>query len=347
VSFVQLRVRALVSTVATVAALASIALVGASGAAAATVVNGDFESGTLSGWQLQNEPSGLAESGSWFAYSGTVSPLEPGIGPPVPPPPAGNFAAITDQEGPGTHILYQDIAVEPGNAQRLSMLLYYASDALLATPEPHTLSFEEFPNQQYRVDLVRPTAPLETVDPADILATIFATKTGDPESRSPFLSTIELAPFAGQTVRLRLVEVDNGGFLWAGADSISILNPPAPPAPAPTPPSNAIAVGKLERNLKKGTAKLTVTVPGAGVLQVTDARFGAGTAKKRLLKSATLQASGGGTVKVSLKPTAAGRKVLGQKDRLRVGVALSFTPTGGTAGSLVVKKVLKQTPKKP
>jgi hypothetical protein len=51
-----------------------VALLAPLGATAATVVNGDFETGTLAGWQLQNNPSGELESGSWYAYSGTSSP---------------------------------------------------------------------------------------------------------------------------------------------------------------------------------------------------------------------------------------------------------------------------------
>ena len=40
-------------------------------AAAATVVNGDFESGTLNGWQAHS----ANEAGNWFAYQGTTAPF--------------------------------------------------------------------------------------------------------------------------------------------------------------------------------------------------------------------------------------------------------------------------------
>ncbi|HET7511049.1 MAG TPA: hypothetical protein VFJ65_12465, partial [Solirubrobacterales bacterium] len=87
-------------------------------AAANLVVNGDFETGTLSGWHVKNEPP---ESGSWFAYTGTEDPL--GVPSTVPPPPEGNFAAIASQEGPGTHILYQDVALGAG-PHELSLIAY-------------------------------------------------------------------------------------------------------------------------------------------------------------------------------------------------------------------------------
>ena len=40
---------------------------------AATVTNGDFEAGDLSGWTVNSTSS--ESNGYWFAYSGTVAPL--------------------------------------------------------------------------------------------------------------------------------------------------------------------------------------------------------------------------------------------------------------------------------
>ena len=55
-------------------------------------------------------------------------------------PPQGNFAAISDEDGPGTHILYQDIALEPGMTHSLSMLVYYQSEEPITVPSPDSLS---------------------------------------------------------------------------------------------------------------------------------------------------------------------------------------------------------------
>jgi len=333
---------------AILASIASIALLAPGGAGAATIVNGNFETGTLSGWNVTNSPPPPATTGNWFAYFGTASPFSPIGGSPVPPPPAGQFAAISDQGGPGLHILYQDVALEPSYTHTLSMLVYYESQAALITPSPNTLSFESTANQQYRIDVMRPTANIESVNPADILATVFATKTGDPQNLGPTLLTANLTPFAGQTIRLRLAEVDNQLFLRGGADSIAIQSV-APP------PSNTIVVGKAVLNKKNGTAKLPVTVPGAGVLSAVDANFvtiASGSAKKkRMVKSATVTATAPGIINVPLKPTGHGRKVLNKKGKLKIRVALTFTPTGGTAATTTVKVTLKKTvkpkPKKP
>jgi hypothetical protein len=350
-SRVRHRTRSFPATGALLAAIASLALLVPGAAGAATVVNGGFESGDLTGWQQQ---SPYPDSSSWYAYSGTESPRSPAF-PPVPAPPAGSFAAIVDQGPPSQIVLYQDIVVEPGNTQQLSMLLYYNSDEEMKMPDPPTLSLGVI-NQQYRVDLMRPSAPLDSVAPGDVLAPIFGTKTGDPQVRTPFPQTVELAPFAGQTVRLRFAQSATNR-LRAGVDSVAILGEPpqppgpspapagpsapaaAPPAPAASPPSNAIVVGKFVPNLKKGTAKLKVSVPGPGVLLAADAR-----AKGKMLRKASVTTTAAGTLTVPLVASSAGLRILRERSKLRVSVALAFTPTGGTAGQVFVQRALKLKP---
>jgi hypothetical protein len=316
------RVRLLLAAAVVVIA----ALIAPAGATAATVVNGDFETGNLTGWQLVNNPT--PESGNWFAYSGTTNPFSGEIGPEVPPPPAGKYAAITAQGNPGLHIMYQDVALEPYYAHSLSLIAYYRSYAPLFSP--NSLSYETLPNQQYRIDVMSPAAPIESVNPADILATVFATKTGDPEELGPTPLTVNLTPFAGQTVRLRFAEVDNQLFFNAGTDSVAITS---------TPPSNAITLGKPVLNKKKGTAKLPVTVPGAGTLKIADVKK-----TKKRIKAKTVQATAAGTLKLPVKPTKLGRKTLNAKGKLKVKVAVTFTPTGGLAATQTKKLTLKLAP---
>ena len=320
--------------------LLSASLLGVPSAGAATVVNGDFESGALNGWKIVDQ--GGSVGASWFAYSGTENPLSGG---PEPfPPPQGKFAAISDQNGGGTHILYQDIALEPGVSHNLSMLVFYKSVSAIAIPDPDTLSFKAPSNQQYRVDVIRPGAPVDSVSAADVLATVFRTAEGEPTSVEPTPAAADLTPFAGQTVRLRLAEVDNTGQLNAGADAISITSVLPPVAP---PLSNAFTFGKLKLNKKKGTGKLAVTVPGPGTLTAVDFRTIPGqppTVRKRepaRVKKATLQASAAGTVKLNLKPTGVGKKTLERTGKLSFKIQVTFTPTGGTAASQTFKGKLK------
>ncbi len=69
---------------------------------------------------------------------------------------------------------------------------------------------------------MQPGAPLTSLSPSDILTTVFATQTGDPTSLAPTLMTADLSAFAGQTVRLRIAQVDNEYYLNTGVDDVSI-----------------------------------------------------------------------------------------------------------------------------
>jgi hypothetical protein len=317
-----------------IAAVFAMALmtVGVAGAGANTVVNGDFEAGTLEGWVQANQPE--PPTGEWIVYGPGEDPF--------PPPPQGEFAAGTVQSDPGTHILYQDVPIEAGQPY-LSMTVYYDSDAAITVPSPATLAASGVDNQQYRIDVVDPAAPLESLDSSDIFATVFRTLEGDAASIAPRKVGVDLSAFAGQTVRLRLAEVDNHGLFNAGVDSVTTgqVPPLAPPLlPAPVPPSNVFTAGKLKLNKKNGTATLKVTLPGAGILTATDAKK---KAPKRI-KKAMVTATVASTVTLNLKPTGAGKKTLKNTGKLQFKALLSFTPTGGTAGTSTFKGKLKLTP---
>ena len=235
----------------------------ASSAHAATVVNGDFETGTLAGFEVRDQ-----QNGSWYAY-GDANPPPQGCASGIASPPQGNFAASSAQDGPGSHVLYQDIALEPNRRHQLSYTLYYRNgDAPSQGPSgdsreglgvldgsglyrandngrradapeevgvlggdggsarpfatPNTLDPAVFPNQQYRVDILKPTSDPFSVASADVLARIFRTEEGDPNTLAPTRMTFDLTPYAGQTVRLRFAEVDNQGCFLASVDDIDI-----------------------------------------------------------------------------------------------------------------------------
>jgi hypothetical protein len=330
------------------AALAVFALgaILASSAGAATVVNGDFEAGSLTGWTSVEPP---LSSGRWFSYTGTESPLPPSAPGEVQAPPQGKYAATSDQEGPGVHVLYQDVALEPGRSQALSMLVYYWTSGKITSPD--SLSPEGAENQQYRIDVMRPSSPIYSVAPGDILSTVFRTLEGDPMELAPRSATVDLSQFAGQTVRIRLAEVDNLGNFYAGADAISIATGPPPPSPQ----SNSFTFGKLKLNKKKGTGRLGVNVPGPGTLTAVDAITSASKSassskarKKRqaLIKNAAVTTTAAGVATLNLKPTGAGKKILNKKGKLSFKASVTFTPTGGTAATQQFKGKLKLTRKK-
>jgi hypothetical protein len=322
--------------IAAVAALAACALPAPAGARAASVANGDFESGNLSGWQVYNSNS--AGSTSWFAYSGPISPK---LAKPIFAPPSGSWAALSDGKSVDTTILYQDVALEPSVAQTLSMTLYYFSYDPIVVPEPNTLKTDPGPfsigqevpkNQQMRVDVMRPSAAVESLDPGDILATVFASENGDQEQMPPTHFTTELTPFAGQTVRLRVAVAIQDNYFNGGVDAVSI-DASSPPLVSP---SNEFKRGKLNLNREKGTGTLAIDVPGSGTLTVV------GKGKPKRIKRTTQSVPAGGTVKIPLKPTAAGRKALKAKGKLKTRIEVTFTPTGGTAATQTYKVTLKK-----
>jgi hypothetical protein len=316
---------------------------------AATVVNGGFESGTLGGWQVSRE----TQAGNWFAYRGTDAPIghrRPTPADPVQPPPQGAFAAVADQANPDSLILYQDVALEPGLAQRLSLLAYYDTYRPIAIPNPDTLSVASealrLPNgdfrknQQFRIDVMRADAPPDSLNPTDVLRPVFATRLGAPLSMAPTRLTADLGPFAGQTVRIRIAVADSEEVLNAGVDAVSI----AAPSSAGSGPRRAgrhptqFGFGRLAVDSRRGTATLRVHVSAPGLLRAVSAPPGKGSADahasrgpQRSIEPVTVPIAVARTVTLRLRPTAAARAALRRQHRLRATAELTFMPFTGSA----------------
>jgi D-alanyl-D-alanine carboxypeptidase len=209
----------------TVLVIALSMVVAACGGQARTAVRGhdgtfvvdDFESGALTDWKAVG-----GGSGGWFAYSDGTKPLDPAQSDPtvafiLPDPPKGKFGAATDATGPGTRILYRDVKLEGRFVLHLTAC--YAGGGELSSPK--TLAYDESEaNQQFRIDLVDPAAPIDSVAPQDVLVNVFRTSPGDPAVREPTAVSVDVSRWAGQTVRLRLAVTDNRSPLRAGVDDI-------------------------------------------------------------------------------------------------------------------------------
>ena len=139
---------------------------------------------------------------------------------------------MTHGNGPGTRILYRDVALE--GRFTLHLTVFYIGEAPFSTPD--TLAFESSePNQQFRIDLIDPTAPIDSVADGDVLVNVFRTSTADPTSLAPTAVSVDLSAWAGETVRLRLAETDNQGPLRGGVDNIRF----EPISEAPMPGSSS------------------------------------------------------------------------------------------------------------
>jgi D-alanyl-D-alanine carboxypeptidase len=182
-----------------------------------TIVVDDFESGAITNWQAVG-----GGSGGWFVYADGHKAPDPAQSDPnvpfdVPDPPQGRFAAVTDMNGPGTRILYRDLRLEGRFTLRVSV--FYAGTAPFSSPA--TLAYDTpEPNQQFRIDLLSPSAPIDSVAKGDVLVNVFGTSPDDPARRQPTDVSMDVSAWAGQTVRLRLATTDNGGPLRVGVDNI-------------------------------------------------------------------------------------------------------------------------------
>jgi hypothetical protein len=291
-------------------------------AGAAEIVNGGFESGNFAGWEVRQSTG----AGKWYAYKGTEPPIPHERGAvSVQPPPQGAYAAIADEVNPESLLLYQDLQLEPGTAYKLSLLAYYDSYSALTTPSPDTLAVDEEalgpkPNQQFRIDVMKAGSPPDSVDPNDVLLQLFHTKDGGARKMSPTQFIGDLAPFAGQTVRLRIAVAATEEVLSAGVDAVALSSPDGS---FPQSQLRRIRPRKAKANPKTGTVVLPVQVPEAGRLVATS-----GSGKARAVSAKPVKA---GIVKLRLRPSSKGREILERRHKLRVGITLTWRPlTGGS-----------------
>lgn len=95
-------------------------------------------------------------------------------------------------------------------------------------------------------------------------------------------------------------------------------------------PSNRIKFGKLKRNLKRGTAVLSLTVPGAGKLTLSG----------KAVRKVTMTAHAAGPLKLRIVPTGRSKMTLGRQGKVKLSVTIGFAPTGGTAARVKKKLTL-------
>ena len=228
---------------ARLAALACAAWLGVAATAAAdasTIVNGGFESGFTS-WVRVDQ---LGSDGTFALQSGVASPVNAD---PVPAPPSGTRAAMSDGGAPGAHVLYQDFLATPGataGGQTLSFDLFIGNRGdRFATPASLDFALTNTNgaltlNQQVRVDLLRAGADPFSVAAADILLSLYASQAGDPlvSGYRSFSSDIGgvLGVHSGELLRLRFAETDDLAQMQLGVDNVAIGAVSAIPEPAST-----------------------------------------------------------------------------------------------------------------
>jgi hypothetical protein len=109
---------------------------------------------------------------------------------------------------------------------------------------------------------------------------------------------------------------------------------------------NTVTLDTLKQKGKKPKVVATVTVPGQGTLKAGspgDPALAAAAANVSLKPfTQTFTATTASRVTLTLPLTKSAKRKLSKKGKLKVQVTFSFTPTGGTAGSLTAKTKLKR-----
>jgi hypothetical protein len=98
--------------------------------------------------------------------------------------------------------------------------------------------------------------------------------------------------------------------------------------------SNSIAVGEMQRNKKKGTATVNLTVPNPGTLTAS--------ANGARVSSTISKSVAAGPVQLRIKAKGKKRKALDSKGKVKVTVALTYTPTLGDTSTQALKVKLKK-----
>jgi hypothetical protein len=212
---------------ATLGAVALLTL-GSGTASAATVENGDFETGDLDGWKVDS-----FGPGGWGVYSILR------LGPPIPAPPQGDTAAIAGQGMPSAAMLSQVVKLERGKRHTLRFRLAYNNSNTGAPryrrgdfPGFHTPNHFRFgkaaaPNQQFRMDVMKPKAPINSAKAKHVLERVYITEPGDPSHRDYFKVKESLTQHAGERVRLRFAFAVTEAPLTVGVDAVKIRTRPA------------------------------------------------------------------------------------------------------------------------
>jgi hypothetical protein len=189
-------------------------------AMAGLITNGGFESG-FSSWTRTDQ---LGSDGTFALQTGTSSPVN---GDPVPAPLGGTTAAMTDAQGPGSHVLSQSFTVSAPVLAAMLRFDVFVGNRAGAFFTPSSLDFSTPAlNQQARVDILLGSADAFSVLPADILLNAFQTNPGDPLVSGYTHHTVDVTTLInthlGTPLTLRFAEADNVFTFQLGVDNVDI-----------------------------------------------------------------------------------------------------------------------------
>lgn len=192
---------------------------------AAVITNGGFESG-FTGWTRADQ---TGSDGTFAIQTGTASPVNAD---PVPAPPGGTKAAMTDSQGPGSHLLFQNLVIAAAVPTTILSFDLFIGNRGAEFDSPNSLDFSTPAlNQQARVDLL-----LSGGDPfsVTVLQNLYQTHPGDALVSGYTHIAVDVTSVfnanVGNTLVLRFAETDNIAGFQMGVDNVSLdtLGAPEP-----------------------------------------------------------------------------------------------------------------------
>ncbi|HEY6655162.1 MAG TPA: hypothetical protein VI028_13625 [Solirubrobacterales bacterium] len=134
-----------------------------------------------------------------------------------------------------------------------------------------------------------------------------------------------------------------GALYVADSDNNRVQRFGEPGTRVPPCPSNDFSFGKVLLNKKRGTAKLTVVVPGPGELVLRDKGLKPQSAGGGAVESKNVSAAG--KVKLPIKSKGKKRRSLNRRGRVSVKAKVTYTPTNGDPNLKSRKiKLIKRLP---
>jgi hypothetical protein len=119
----------------------------------------------------------------------------------------------------------------------------------------------------------------------------------------------------------------SGGTLINVAATISGSDPPS--GSNTSPPSNSFSVAQVKRDQQKGTATLSVDVPGPGILDLSGKSVKSQRAARIARAIGARPVAAAGTVVLKVKAKGKARRKLRKTGKAKVKLSLTYTPTGG------------------
>lgn len=207
--------------IATVAAFI-VALGFSASANAASLSNGNFETGSLSGWKSKSTDK---EDGRWMIHEkgedGPNDILQNFYNP------KNTYQAVGAQPyGESGMILYRDIKLPPKAQLKSATLSFSYAYRNFTTSWAVTDSLKdvygEDANQQFRIDLLKASGDPWTFADSKVLKTVVKPKSFSPFKQKHKTKKVNLTKYAGQKVRIRFGVAVNMSPLLLGVDNVKL-----------------------------------------------------------------------------------------------------------------------------